>query len=148
MSIEVYCDGGCRGNQNDNNIGGWGVVMMYNGHTKEMHGGETNTTNNKMELTGVVTALEAIKTTHIPVVIYCDSKYIVDNFSKSVRNWIKKGWKKSDNQPVKNVELWKRLVELADKQSNFQFVWVKGHADNEGNNRADELANQAMNELS
>ena len=148
MNIEVYCDGGCRGNGKENSVGGWGVFMSYNGFEKEIYGGELNTTNNKMELTGVIKALEAIKTTNIPIKVYCDSRYVVENYSKSVNNWIKKGWRKSDNQPVKNVELWKKLVELINKQADLEFIWVKGHSINEGNNKADELANKGMDELS
>lgn len=145
--IIIYCDGGCRGNAKDENIGGWGAVLEYNGHVKEMYAGERNTTNNIQELKGMVSALEAVKTTHIPVVVYSDSKYIVDNFNNSLRAWKKRGWRKSDNQIIKNLELWKKLDILTLSQSDIKLVWVKGHADNEGNNRADELANLAMDEV-
>lgn len=146
--ITIYTDGGCRGNQEDENVGGWGAILEYNGHTKELYGGERDTTNNKMELTGAIKALEALKTTHIPVEVYSDSKYVVENKNKYVDGWIKRGWKKSDKKPVLNKELWQRLVELSNKQDDIAFHWVKGHAKNEGNNRADELANIAMDEIS
>lgn len=145
--IIIYCDGGCRGNAKDENIGGWGAVLSYKGHVKELWGGERNTTNNIQELKGMITALEAVKTTHIPITVYSDSKYIVENFNKYLAGWKKRGWRKSDNKIILNLELWKRLDELTLMQDDIKLVWVKGHADNEGNNRADQLANKAMDEV-
>lgn len=148
MNIEVYCDGGCRGNQKTENIGGWGVSMSYNGFDKEIYGGELNTTNNRMELTGAIKSLEAIKSTHIPVKMHCDSAYVINGMTQWVEGWIKRGWKKADKKPVENKELWQRLVELSNMQDDIEWCKVKGHSDNAGNNKADELANKAMDELS
>lgn len=145
--IIIYTDGGCRGNAKDENIGGWGAVLEYKEHVKELYGGERNTTNNIQELKGMINALEALKTTHIPVTIYSDSKYIVENFNNSLKKWKKNSWRKSDNKVIKNLELWKRLDELTLEQESIKLVWVKGHASNEGNNRADQLANVAMDEV-
>lgn len=146
-SIIIFCDGGCRGNQKDSNVGGYGVVLEYKGKTKELYGGERNTTNNRQELTGAIRALQALKTTHIPVKIHCDSAYVINGMSQWVAGWKKKGWRKSDGKPVENVELWKYLDELASTQDSIEWVKVKGHSDNEGNNRADQLANKAMDEV-
>lgn len=144
----IYFDGGCRGNQNADNVGGWGVVLEYKGHKKELYGSEQRTTNNKMELTGAIRALQALKTTDIPVEIHGDSAYVINGMTKWVAGWKKKKWKKSDGKQVENLQLWKYLDELSSMQDNITWVKVKGHSDNEGNNRADELANIAMDEVS
>ncbi|WP_141604401.1 ribonuclease HI [Terrilactibacillus laevilacticus] len=145
-NIVIYCDGGCRGNQSDRNVGGWGVVLQYKGNTKELYGGALNTTNNVMELTAAIKALEAIKTTHIPVDIHADSAYVVNGMTSWVQGWIKKGWKTAGNKPVKNKELWMRLYELSKMQDTIRFNKVKGHNGVELNERADELANRGMDE--
>jgi ribonuclease HI len=145
--IIIYCDGGCRGNQEETNIGGWGVHLEYKGHTKELYGGERNTTNNQMELTGAIRALQALKTTNIPVKIHCDSAYVINGITKWVAGWKKKGWRKSDGKIIGNLELWKYLDELASLQENLEWVKVKGHVGIEGNERADALANQGMDEV-
>ena len=150
--IVAYTDGGCRGNNKDENIGGYGVVLQYvtesNTYIKELYGGERNTTNNIQELKGAITALEAIKTTHIPIELYCDSAYVVNGINQWVKGWKRNNWrKKSDNKVVENLELWKRLDELVDKQSDCKIIKIKGHAGHDGNERADELANIAMDEL-
>src|SRR5690606_18108553 len=119
----------------------WAVVLKYGEHIKEMYGGEKHVTNNQMELTGAIRALQTIKTTHIPVKMYCDSKYVVDGITSWITGWKKKKWKKSDGKPVLNVELWKLLDELNNMQENIEWIWVKGHAGIEGNERVDELAN-------
>ena len=148
QEIIIYCDGGTRNNQDrDNSIGGWGVVLQYGDHVKELYGGERNTTNNIQELKGAMNALTAIKTTRIPVRIHCDSAYVVNGMNQWVKGWKKKGWRKGDGKTPENVELWKRLDELSSKQDDIQWIKVKGHADNEGNNKADELANRAMDEV-
>lgn len=146
--IIIYCDGGCRGNQKDSNVGGWGVCLEYKGHTKELWGGEKNTTNNRMELTGAIRALQALKKTNIPVKIHCDSAYVINGITSWIKGWKKKGWRKSDNKPVENVELWKYLDELASAQEYIEWVKVKGHVGIEGNEKADELANRGMDEVS
>ncbi|MFA2720579.1 ribonuclease HI [Bacillus paranthracis] len=145
----IYCDGGCRGNQSDENIGGWGALLSYNDNEKELYEGVRNTTNNKMELTACIKALEAIHgNTAIPVEIYVDSAYVCNGMNSWVKGWIARGWKKADKKPVENQDLWKRLVHLASTHDDIKFLKVKGHADNEGNNRADALANKAMDEIS
>lgn len=146
----IYCDGGCRGNQFDSNIGGWGSLLKYNEHEKEIYGGVRNTTNNKMELTACIKALEVIsggKHKNIPVEVHVDSAYVCNGMNSWVAGWIKRGWKKADKKPVENQDLWKQLVALSLGFENIQFIKVKGHADNEGNNRADALANLAMDEV-
>lgn len=145
--IIIYCDGGCRGNQNENNVGGWGVFLQYGEHKKELYGGERDTTNNQQELKGAINALLALKTTDKPVRIHCDSNYVVKGMNEWVLGWKRKGWKKGDGKKPENLELWKELDGLALKQKDIKFIKVKGHSDNEGNNRADELANQAMDEI-
>lgn len=145
--IIIYCDGGCRGNSEETNIGGWGAVLSYKGHVKELYGGERNTTNNVQELKGAINSLMALKTTHIPVRVHCDSAYVVNGISKWVSGWKKKGWKKADGKPVLNLELWKQLDELVAKQDDVQFVKVKGHSGVELNELADQLANKAMDEV-
>ena len=147
QEIIIYCDGGCRGNGKEESVGGWGVVLQYGDHVKELYGGERNTTNNIQELKGAINALTALKTTRIPVRIHCDSAYVVNGMNQWVKGWKKKGWRKGDGKTPENVELWKRLDELSSKQDDIQWIKVKGHADNEGNNKADELANRAMDEV-
>jgi ribonuclease HI len=145
--IIIYCDGGCRGNQNVENVGGWGAVLKYKEKVKELFGGEKNTTNNVMELTAAIKALEAIKTTHIPIQMYIDSAYVINGMNEWIHGWIKKGWKKSNKKPVENKELWIMLNELRNKQSSVEFIKVKGHDGVELNELADQLANKAMDEL-
>jgi ribonuclease HI len=146
-NIIIYCDGGCRGNQNIENVGGWGAVFQYKGKSKELYGGELNTTNNIMELTAAIKALESLKTTNIPVEMYIDSAYVVNGMNDWIKGWIAKGWRKSNKKPVENKELWIRLKELADKQENIRFNKVLGHSGVELNELADQLANKAMDEL-
>lgn len=146
-NIIIYCDGGCRGNQNTENVGGWGAVFKYKDKVKELYGGEKNTTNNIMELTAAIKALESIKTTHIPIQMYIDSAYVINGMNEWIHGWIKKNWKKSNKKPVENKELWIKLNELRNKQSSVEFIKVKGHDGVELNELADTLANKAMDEL-
>lgn len=145
--IEVWTDGGSRNNGRKDAVGGYGVVLKYGDYKKELYEGFVGVTNNQMELKGVVVALENIKTTHIPIKIYLDSAYVANGINNWVKNWKKRGWKKGDGREPENLELWKRLDKLVSMQDNIKFIKVKGHADNEGNNRADELANIAMDEV-
>lgn len=145
--ITIYADGGSRNNGKPNSIGGWGVYIQYKGHTKELWGGEKGVTNNKMELTSAIRALQAIKTTHIPIEIMMDSAYVVNGMNEWVKGWKKRGWKKADKKPVENVELWKYLDELAEMQDDLEWIKVKGHVGVEGNEKADELANRGMDEV-
>ncbi len=145
--VIIYTDGGCRGNAKDENVGGYGAVLEYKGKRKEVYGGERNTTNNIQELKGVIYALEALKTTHLPVRLYCDSAYVVNGVTSWVKGWKKKGWRKSDGKIIENLELWKRLDELVEKQDDIVFLKIKGHSGVELNELADQLANKAMDEF-
>jgi ribonuclease HI len=145
--IYIYADGGCRGNQFDTNIGGYGVYITYNGQTKELKGATRNTTNNIMELTSAIEGLKAIKKRDIPVEVVMDSQYVVQGINEWIHGWIKKGWRTASKKPVENKELWKELYELKNQFNDIVFTKCKGHADNEGNNKADELANEAMGEI-
>ena len=134
--VTIYTDGACSGNPGP---GGWGAVLQYNGREKELSGGETQTTNNRMELSGVIAALEALKEP-CAVDLYSDSKYVVDALTKGwAISWRKKGWIKSDKKPALNPDLWEKLLKLTEKHT-VACHWVKGHADNKFNNRCDELA--------
>ena len=134
--VTIYTDGACSGNPGP---GGWGAILEWQGHEKELSGGEAQTTNNRMELTAVLTALRLLKEPCI-VELYSDSKYVVDAIDKGwLYGWQKKDWIKADKKPVLNVDLWQQLLpEL--KRHDVRLHWVKGHAENEKNNRCDQLA--------
>ena len=135
-TVEIYTDGACSGNPGP---GGWGAIMRYNGHEKVLSGGEAMTTNNRMELLGVIEALSALREP-CTVELYSDSKYVTDALSLGwARSWQKNGWKKADKKPALNVDLWETLLALCDKHE-VRCHWVKGHAENEYNNRCDQLA--------
>ena len=135
-TVIIYTDGACSGNPGP---GGWGAILSYNGVEKELSGGEKQTTNNRMELTGVISALQALKEPCI-VELYSDSKYVIDALSKGwAKAWRSKGWVKSDKKPALNSDLWKTLLELTEKHE-LHYHWVKGHAENVYNNRCDALA--------
>lgn len=128
--ITIFTDGACSGNQNSENIGGWGAVLIYQDKMKELFGGEVNTTNNRMELTSVIEALKAIKSTKIPIKIYSDSAYVVNCFKEGWhKGWVKNGWKNSQKKPVENKELWMELLELVNQQARVDFLKLKGHLD-------------------
>lgn len=138
--IIIYCDGACSGNQSTENAGGWGAVLKYKDRVKELHGGERNTSNQRMELTACIKALEAIKRRDKPVAVYSDSAYLINCMQqKWYVRWRKNGWKNAKKQPVENRDLWERLLELLDGL-NVKFHKVEGHAGVELNERADELA--------
>lgn len=145
--IVIYTDGACSGNQFDNNKGGWGVVLKYKDTVKELYGNAKDTTNNIMELAAVIRALLALKKTNIPVEIYTDSNYVCQGVNLWSKKWEVNGWINSQKKPVENKELWIQLLELAKRFEDIQFIWVKGHANNAGNIRADELANKGISEL-
>ena len=135
-TVEIYTDGACSGNPGP---GGWGAILRYNGVEKELSGGEAQTTNNRMELTAAIKALEALKES-CTVELYSDSKYLVDALEKGwAEGWKKRGWVKSDKKPALNPDLWQRLLELLEMHS-VSCHWVKGHAENEFNNRCDAMA--------
>lgn len=144
--VTIYTDGGCRGNGKESTVGGYGAILLYGNNYKEIKRGYQNTTNNIMEMTGVIDALSMLKEP-CRVKIYSDSAYVVNAFRQGwVEKWIKNGWKTSNKEPVKNRELWERLVKLTDYH-RVEFIKVKGHADNEYNNKCDLLANEAMDEV-
>ena len=148
QKIIIYCDGACSGNQFSNNRGGWGAVLKYKDKIKEIHGGEYNTTNQRMELTACFKALELIKRKDVPIEIYSDSAYLVNCFQQEwYKKWTKNGWKTVNKKPVENKELWQQLVELVEKY-NVQFHKVAGHQGVDLNERADELAREGIEELS
>ena len=135
-TVTLYTDGVCSGNPGP---GGWAAILLYGSHKKELSGGEKNTTNNRMELTGVIEGLRALNQPCI-VELYSDSKYVIDALSKGwVYGWKKKGWIKSDKKPALNVDLWQELLALVARHE-VHYHWVKGHASNEKNNRCDQLA--------
>lgn len=145
--IIVYTDGACSGNQQRDNAGGWGVVLVYPDQTKELFGGEKNTTNNRMEMTACIKALEAINATDLPIKLHSDSAYIVNCFHQRwYVKWRSNNWKNARKQPVENQDLWKPLLALAEKLP-VRFVKVKGHAGIPLNERADELANMGVDQV-
>ena len=134
--VNLYTDGACSGNPGP---GGWGAILEYMGHEKELSGGEGSTTNNRMELTAVIKGLEQLKEPCI-VELYSDSKYVIDGLQKGwAESWKKRGWIKSDKKPALNPDLWERLLQLTHMHK-VNYHWIKGHAQNEKNNRCDELA--------
>lgn len=147
MTLNVYTDGGCRGNGSENNIGGWGVYIECGDKKATVCGACENTTNNIMELTACIEALKRLKTKNVETIVYSDSAYVVNGITSWIHGWITKGWINSKKQPVENKELWQQLHKLRNEFSNIRFVKVKGHSDNYGNNMADSLVNASMNEL-
>jgi ribonuclease HI len=137
--ITIYTDGACKGNPGP---GGWGAWLSNGGHEKELWGGEAVTTNNRMELTAVIEALSALKRSS-EVVIHTDSQYVRQGITEWIHNWKQRGWKTADRKPVKNVDLWQRLDALAAAHK-VHWRWVKGHAGDPGNERADGLANRGV----
>lgn len=146
--VIIYCDGACSGNQFDENKGGWGAILLFKNKKKEIYGGEKNTSNQKMELTACIKALELLKNNRFPVEIYTDSAYLVNCINhKWYQKWKKNGWKNSKKEPVENRELWERLLKLIEK-FNPKFIKVKGHSGDEMNDIADKLAQKGMNSIS
>ena len=135
-TVTLDTDGACSGNPGP---GGWGAILEYNGHRRELSGGEENTTNNRMELTAVIRGLQALNQSCI-VELYSDSKYVIDALEKGwAWGWKKRGWIKSDKKPALNPDLWERLLDLLAKHE-YEFEWVKGHAGHPENERCDKLA--------
>ena len=135
-TVTIYTDGACSGNPGP---GGWGAILRYKETEKELSGGAADTTNNRMELTAVIEALALLKEPCV-VELYSDSKYVIDGLSKGwARGWQKRGWIKSDKKPALNPDLWERLLALTDRHE-MHYHWVKGHAENEKNNRCDQMA--------
>lgn len=139
--VEIFTDGACSGNPGP---GGWGVLLRWNGVTKEFYGGEPDTTNNRMELTAAINALDALKEP-CNVDLYTDSVYVRDGISSWIDGWKAKDWKTSARKPVKNADLWQKL-DLARTRHNVNWHWVKGHAGHPENERCDELARKGVDE--
>ncbi|HSV48022.1 MAG TPA: ribonuclease HI [Ramlibacter sp.] len=134
--VVVYTDGACKGNPGP---GGWGALLRWGDHEKELFGGQAETTNNRMELTAVIEALAALKQ-RCQVAVYTDSGYVKNGITTWIHNWKQRGWRTADKKPVKNIDLWQRLDALA-AQHDVRWHWVRGHSGDPGNERADELAN-------
>jgi ribonuclease HI len=139
QAVEVWTDGGCKGNPGP---GGWGAILLYGKVEKDLSGGEAHTTNNRMELTAAISALEALKRP-CKVVLHTDSQYVRNGVMSWMRNWKRNGWLTAEKAPVKNEDLWRRL-DAATERHEIDWRWVKGHAGNKMNERADELARRGM----
>ena len=143
MSVVIYTDGACKGNPGR---GGWGALLRKGSVEREIFGGEPHTTNNRMELTAVIRALESLKRP-CAVAVYTDSQYVKNGIETWIHNWKRNGWKTADRKPVKNADLWRELDTLV-RQHQVIWHWVKGHATDAGNIRADELANRGVDSAS
>lgn len=141
--IEIYTDGACKGNPGK---GGWGALLKYRDAVRELYGGEVLTTNNRMELTAVIKALEALKRPGLSVRLYSDSRYVLSGIEEWMPAWKARGWKTSSRKPVLNQDLWQRLDALSQLHE-IDWRWVKGHSGDAGNEKADELANRAIEEM-
>jgi ribonuclease HI len=137
--VAIWSDGACSGNPGP---GGWGAVLVWNGHEKELKGGAAATTNNRMELTAAIEALAALKKPSA-VDLYTDSQYLRSGITGWIANWKRRGWRTADRKPVKNIDLWQRLDALGERH-DIAWHWVKGHAGADGNERADALARAGM----
>jgi ribonuclease HI len=142
VETEIFTDGACRGNPGP---GGWGVLMRHKGHEKTLYGAEASTTNNRMELMAAIQALESL-TRPCQVRLTTDSRYVQQGIQEWLANWKRRGWKTAARKPVKNVDLWQRL-DKATAGHDIKWAWVKGHSGHPENERADELANKAIDEL-
>jgi ribonuclease HI len=142
-TVEIWTDGACKGNPGP---GGWGALLKYGEHVRELFGGESPTTNNRMELTAVIEALDSLKR-RCSVVVHTDSQYVQLGITEWLPNWVRRGWKTADKKPVKNADLWQRL-QAAAARHEVEWRWVRGHAGDAGNERADELANRGVESVS
>lgn len=141
--VEVFTDGACRGNPGP---GGWGVILRYGDNEKELYGGETETTNNRMELTAAIMALESL-TRACRVRLTTDSEYVKNGITQWLPNWKARGWRTASKKPVKNADLWQRLEQAAARHQQVEWHWVRGHSGHPENERADALANRGIDEL-
>ena len=141
-TVEIYTDGACRGNPGP---GGWGVLLISGTRQRTLHGGERETTNNRMELTAAIEALNALRGTQ-NVILHTDSRYVMDGIREWLPNWKKRGWKTAARKPVKNQDLWQAL-DAASERHTITWKWVRGHDGNPGNEQADALANLGIEEL-
>lgn len=141
QKVVIYTDGGCRGNPGP---GGWGAILQFGDHEKEMYGYEAETTNNRMELTAAIKALQVL-TRPCNVELTTDSQYVRQGITDWMEGWKQRGWKTASKKPVKNKDLWQQLDDAVQRH-NINWHWIKGHSGHQGNERADELANRAMDE--
>ncbi|MBM3486703.1 MAG: ribonuclease HI [Alphaproteobacteria bacterium] len=141
-AVEIFSDGACSGNPGP---GGWGAILRWRGHERELSGGEVMTTNNRMELTAAIAALESLKRPSV-VRVHTDSTYLKDGITRWIHAWKAKGWKTADRKPVKNIDLWQRLDD-AVRRHDVSWHWIKGHAGHPENERADALARHAIKEI-
>ena len=141
-TVTLYTDGACSGNPGP---GGWGAILMYGEHRRELSGGEANTTNNRMELSAAIQALASLKRS-CQVKLVTDSEYVMRGMQEWLPNWKKRGWKTAAKQPVKNADLWQQLDEQVNRHQ-VEWQWVRGHTGHPGNERADQLANRGVSEL-
>ena len=140
--VDIFTDGACSGNPGP---GGWGALLRYNGVEKELSGGESPTTNNRMEMMAAIAALESLKRP-VQARLHTDSTYLKDGITKWIHDWKKRNWRTADKKPVKNIDLWQRL-EAALERHDVQWIWVRGHAGHPENERADALARHAIDEM-
>ena len=140
--VEIHTDGACKGNPG---VGGWGALLKSGGRERELFGGEAQTTNNRMELTAVIRALEALKRP-CAVRLHTDSKYVQQGITEWIHGWKRRGWKTADKKPVKNEDLWRQPDDLAARHE-VEWLWIKGHAGHDGNERADVLANRGVDSV-
>jgi ribonuclease HI len=140
--VDIFTDGACSGNPGP---GGWGVILRWDGHEKELHGGERATTNNRMELMAAIRALESLKRA-VKVRLHTDSQYVKKGITEWIHDWKRRGWRTADKKPVKNADLWQRL-DAALAEHEIQWIWVRGHSGHPENERADELARRGIAEL-
>ncbi|HID80800.1 MAG TPA: ribonuclease HI [Chromatiales bacterium] len=141
--VEIFTDGACRGNPGP---GGWGALLRFQGKEKKLSGAEAETTNNRMEMTAVIRALEALTHARYPVILTTDSRYVKDGITKWLSGWKKNGWKTAAKKPVKNIDLWEVLDKLVSEH-DIEWHWVKGHSGHAENELVDELANQAIDKM-
>lgn len=141
-AVELFTDGACRGNPGP---GGWGVLLRFRGHEKELYGGEAQTTNNRMELTAAIRGLEALKR-QCRVRLTTDSEYVKRGITEWLPNWKRRGWQTAERKPVKNADLWQQLDQAA-AEHRVEWLWVRGHSGHPENERADRLANRGIDEL-
>ncbi len=142
QTVVIYTDGACRGNPGP---GGWGVILRYRDKCREMFGGDMSTTNNRMELMAAIMGLEALQRP-CRVKLHIDSQYVLKGITEWLPNWKKRGWKTAARKPVKNEDLWRRL-DAAIEGHDIQWIWVKGHSGDAGNDHADDLANRGIDEI-
>jgi len=143
VEVEIWTDGACKGNPGP---GGWGALLKYGDHERELFGGDSATTNNRMELMAVIEALNSL-TRRCRVVLHTDSQYVKLGITEWLPNWVRRGWKTADNKPVKNADLWQRL-QTAAARHDVDWRWIRGHAGHDGNERADQLANRGVHSVS